>query len=278
MVRTRRWSAALAACVALLVCLALAGLIGCGSDDGNASSGSGTLRVGVRANVTGFGYYNEEAGKYSGLEIDIADEMASRMGYADVEFITATPETRKEQLLNGDVDCLVACYSIAETRLENFDFSPAYYEDVSVIMVQNSSLFDDIEDLKDCTFGTVAGSNAAAQLDERLAEIGFTSGEPIKANEDNSDVQFDNFHLVQMTTYQELSEALEEGAIDAACMDGAISYTYMNDERHLLDFQIATQEYGVATQKDSALSEPVSETIQGMLDDGTIAWLIDKWD
>ena len=38
------------------------------------------------------------------------------------------------------------------------------------------------------------------------------------------------------------------------------------------------QEYGVATQKDSALSQPVAEAIQGMLDDGTIAELTDKWD
>ena len=61
-------------------------------------------------------------------------------------------------------------------------------------------------------------------------------------------------------------------------MDGSIAKTYLNADRHLLDFTIGSQEYGVATQKDSALSQPVAEAIQGMLDDGTIAELTDKWD
>lgn len=33
----------------------------------------------------------------------------------------------------------------------------------------------------------------------------------------------------------------------------------------------------MATQKGSALSQPVHDAIQGMLDDGTIAALTDKW-
>ena len=55
--------------------------------------------------------------------------------------------------------------------------------------------------------------------------------------------------------------------------------TYINDDRSLLEnFSIADQQYAVATQKGSSLSQPVAETIQAMLDDGTIATLIDKWD
>ena len=148
-----------------LVC-ALAGLVGCaGASDGNlVTAGEGTLRVGVRSDVVGFGYLNETTGKYYGLEIDIAEEMASRLGFSDVEFATVLPETRKDMLMNGEIDCLVACYSIAESRQKNFDFSAAYYADDSVIVVENSSLVDDVEDLKGLTFGTMAGSNTAPQL------------------------------------------------------------------------------------------------------------------
>lgn len=261
-----------------LVC-ALAGLVGCaGASDGNlVTAGEGTLRVGVRSDVVGFGYLNETTGKYYGLEIDIAEEMASRLGFSDVEFATVLPETRKDMLMNGEIDCLVACYSIAESRQKNFDFSAAYYADDSVIVVENSSLVDDVEDLKGLTFGTMAGSNTAPQLVIKLTESGFTSGEALSASEDNSDVQFDTFHLVQMASYQELAQALEEGRIDAACMDGSIAKTYMSSDRSILDFTIDTQKYGVATQKDSALSQPVAEAVQGMLDDGTIARLTDKW-
>lgn len=264
----------------LLLSCALAGLAGCASasdDKGTASNGE-TLRVGVRSDVVGFGYLNDGTGKYYGLEIDIANEMAERMGYGAVEFVSVLPENRKDMLQNGEVDCLVACYSIAESRQKNFDFSPAYYSDDSIVMVENSALIDGVDALKGKTLGTMSGSNTAPQLVIKLTEAGFTSGEALSANEDNSDVVFDTFHLVQMGSYQELSKALEEGAIDAACMDGSIAKTYLDADRSILDFTIDTQEYGVATQKDSALSQPVSAAIQGMLDDGTIAQLTDKWD
>lgn len=266
--------------VTLLLACTLMGLAGCsnGSEDTGAKSNGKTLRVGVRSDVIGFGYLNEDTGKYYGLEIDIANEMAERMGYGNVEFVSVLPETRKEMLLNNEVDTMIACYSIAESREKNFDFSPAYYEDESIVMVEDSSLVTDIEGLKGMTFATMAGSNTAPQLVLKLMDAGFTSGEAITQTEDHSETQFDNFRLVQLASYQDLSKALEEGEIDAACMDGSIANTYLDADRNILDFTIDTQEYGVATQKDSALSQPVAEAIQSMIDDGTIAALTDKWD
>lgn len=269
---------AMLALVALVLSCLLAGLAGCGGSDAKASSGSGTLRVGVRSDVVGFGYLNEATNKYYGLEIDIAEDMAARMGYADVEFVTVTPDTRKKMLTEGDVDCMIACYSVAASREENFDFSPTYYTDSSVVMVEDSSLITSVDDLKGLTFGTMAGTNTAPQLALKLTESGFTSGEALEQNEDHSMTQFDTFRLVQLASYQDLSKALEEGTIDAACMDGAIAHTYLSADRSILDYTIDTQEYGVATQKGSSLSAPVAEAVQSMLDDGTIAALTDKWD
>ena len=60
-------------------------------------------------------------------------------------------------------------------------------------------------------------------------------------------------------------------------MDGNITQTYIDEDRSILDLNIADQEYGVATQKGSALSQPVADAIQSMLDDGTIAALTEKW-
>ena len=107
---TRRRGAAFLLTAVLLSCaLALAGCAGGAGGDKAGASGEGTLRVGVRSDVVGFGYLNENTGKYYGLEIDIAEELARRLGYADVEFVSVLPETRKEMLLDGQVDCLVAC-------------------------------------------------------------------------------------------------------------------------------------------------------------------------
>ena len=123
----------------------LIGLSGCGS--ASSPTGSDTLRVGVRADIVNFGYLNEQTGKYYGMEIDLANEMANRLGYSNVELVTVLPDNRKEMLLNGEVDCLVACYSKTDTRLENFDFSPIYYTDATPVMVENSSRITDINQL-----------------------------------------------------------------------------------------------------------------------------------
>lgn len=284
---SRRGFIGLALSGAVLTVGALAGCTGTASQTGGtgsaakvtAASSPDTLRVGVRADIVGFGYLNEQTGKYYGLEIDIANDLAERLGYKDVAFVTVTPENRKELLLDGDIDALIACYSIAETRLENFDFSPAYYDDAIIAVVENSSLITSIDDLRGRTFGCMGGANAAPLLNNKLKEIGFSTGTDKILGADDVDVQFDTWHLKQFPSYQELSDALEEGAVDAMVLDGAIAKTYMNDERSSLDgFNVDEVSYGVATNKGSELSERVATAIQEMLDDGTIDALVDKWD
>ena len=209
----------------------------------------------------------------------IANGLAERLGYKSVSFSTVTPENRKDMLLDGDIDALIACYSIAETRLENFDFSPAYYDDAIVAVVENSSLIESIDDLRGCTFGCMGGANAAPLLNNKLKEIGFSTGTDKILGADDVDVKFDTWRLVQFPSYQELSDALEEGTVDAMVLDGAIAKTYMNDERSILDgFKVDEVSYGVATAKGSELSTHVASAIQDMLDDGTIDALVDKWD
>lgn len=267
--------------LALTLATASAGALVTGCEGGAAGGGSGkgVLRAGVRADVVNFGYLNERTGNYYGLEIDLVNEIAERMGYGDVEFVTVIPDNRKEMLLEGQIDLICGCYSIADSRLENFDFSPAYYDDRVVAVVQNSSMIGSVDDLRGRTFGTMAGSNAAPLLSTKLYEIGFTNGEVVTANDDNSEVSFDTWNLLQFPSYQELSDALESGDVDAMVLDGAIAQTYMDDKRVVLDgFTVAEQSYGVATQKDSELSQPVAEAVQAMLDDGTVAALQDKWD
>lgn len=271
----KRAIAALLAALALALA-ALVGLSGCSQT--STPTNSQTLKVGVRGDVVGFGYYNSDTGKYYGLEVDIANSLATRLGYKSAELITVTPDNRKEMLQNGEVDCVIACYSVTDSREKNFDFSPAYYTDSSVFMVEESSLITSIDQLKGKTIGTMLGTNTAAEITSQLTEEGRTSGTALSRNSDNSDVQFDTFRLLQFSSYKELSEALEVGKVDAAVMDGSIAQSYMQDNRKLLSYTGKAQSYGVATQKDSALSQPVANAIQGMIDDGTIASLTDKWD
>lgn len=241
-------------------------LTGCGQTAG-AAGGSGTLHVGVRDDIVGFGYLNPDTEEYYGLEIDLAKELARELGYADVEFAVVNPENRKAMLADGNVDCLISMYSIEETRLENFDFSPSYYTDHGRIMVEKSSMMDSIDDLVGKKIGVLEGANAAPKLAGYMKELGLISDEDVK---DTS--------LVYKDTYAELSDALEVGEVDAICVDGGIARAYQKDDRKILDEEVTTEQYGVATQKDSELSGKMAAAVQKLLDDGTLTEIIDKWD
>lgn len=246
-----------------LLVIVLAVLSGCAASSG----GSGTLKVGVRSDIMGFGYLNPTTEEYYGLEIDLARKLAADLGYADVEFVTVTPDDRKDMLLSGNVDCLIATYSIEESRLKNFDFSPSYFSDHTSIMVEKSSMIESIDDLVGKKTGVLEGANTAPKLSSMMLELGLIT-----------ETDFKGSSLEYRGTYQDLSVALEEGAVDAVCMDGGVARAYMEEDRRILDDVVGTENYGVATMKDSALSGPVASSIQKMLDDGTIAALIDKWD
>ncbi len=191
-------SAALAAAVSLAARSLSSGL---------GASGIGALKVGVRADIAGVDQLNEANGKYYGLEVDIAAEMASRMGYAGCEYSTVTPDSRKENLLDGNMGCLVACCSASGKRRENFDFSPTYYEDQIVVAVEKSLLITKVDGLKGGVFGTLTGANTAAYLANNLYERGFIDGKVVSANAVNTDVAFDTWHLYEFESYSRLSDA-----------------------------------------------------------------------
>ena len=98
----------------------------------------GVLRVGVKNAVPGFGYQDPLTGEYSGLEIDLANKIAEYLG-VDVEFTTVTAATRGELLDSGDIDCVLATFTITDERKQTWDFTTPYYTDAVTVLVEDSS-------------------------------------------------------------------------------------------------------------------------------------------
>lgn len=248
------------------------------SNSNSGMSGKARLNVGVRSDIVGFSERNPNNGKYYGFEIDLANELASRLGYGGCSFTSVTPETREEMLSSGKVDCLIACYSISDERKKLFDFSAAYYTDSVILVVENTSLIQSFSQLKGGTIGTVSGTNAAPQLAAKFLELGLSDGIPQQQDAKSGNIDYDTWHLSQYASYAELSCALEAGDVDAMATDGAIAKTYLDGERTVLsDFGINPQRYAVATQKGSELSPKVAAEVRSMLKDKTIDTLIEKW-
>ncbi len=98
----------------------------------------GVLRVGVKSDVIGFGYQDTLTGEYSGMEIDLANKIADALG-VEIEYTTVTAATRRELLDSGDIDCVLATFTITDERKESWDFTTPYYTDDVTVLVEDSS-------------------------------------------------------------------------------------------------------------------------------------------
>lgn len=147
-------------------------LMSCGCSGG---IGENVLKVGVRSDVINFGYYDQNTQKYYGMEIDLAQEPAKRIGYDAVDFIPVDPSDRERELESGGIDCLIACYAITPERQTRFDISSLYYADSIVIMVENSSVIDSAGQLSGKKIGVLQGSSTAQQVTSRLFEQGIVT-------------------------------------------------------------------------------------------------------
>ena len=127
----------------------------------SAASAEGVFRVGVKCDVYGFGYQDEMTGEYSGMEIDLANMIAEALGYDEVEFTTVTAATRGELLDAGEIDCVLATFTITDARKETWDFSTAYYTDAVTALVEDSSGITCLADLVGKTVGVSSGSTSA---------------------------------------------------------------------------------------------------------------------
>ena len=276
----KTWKKCMALLMAVVVCFAFAacdsgGNTGGGSADSNGSSASGdlpadvqaivdrgVLRVGVKSDVPGFGYQDVLTGEYSGLEIDLAKKIADTIGVDDVEYIAVTAATRGQLLDSGDVDMVIATFTINDERKESWNFTTPYYTDAVSLLVKKDSGISTYADLTDKVIGVSTGSTSMEALIAAAAEEGVTL---------TSSANFSEY-----ATYPEIKTALDAGRVDAFCVDGSILSGYLDDSVEILDsIRFSPQEYGIATKlSNTGLADYLDNLVKTWLEDGTIDQMI----
>lgn len=243
------------------------------ADDVQAIVDRGVLRVGVKNAVIGFGYQDELTGEYSGMEIELANLIAAELG-VDVEFTAVTAATRTELLDSGDIDCVLATFTITDERKKSWDFTTPYYTDYVTVLVENSSGITTLADLVDAKVGVSSGSTSAKSLTKAMIDGGFIDGSAFDADSFDPATWTTGISYAQYDDYPTISTALTAGEVDAFCVDKSILAVYNTDSRSYIEDKFAPQEYGVATTKDSGMSALCEELITKWLADGTIDSLI----
>ena len=236
----------------------------------------GVLRVGVKNAVIGFGYQDTLTGEYSGMEIDLATALAEELG-VDVEFTTVTAATRTELLDSGDIDCVLATFTITDERKESWDFTTPYYTDHVTVLVEDSSGIKSLADLKGKLVGVSSGSTSARALTSAMIDAGVIEGKGFSKETFDAATWKEGVSFQQFDDYPGISTALAAGQVDAFCVDKSILAVYKIDGRSYIEDEFAPQEYGIATKKDSGFSAYCEDFIQAKLEDGTIDGLIEEY-
>lgn len=243
------------------------------SEDVQAIKDRGVLKVGVKNAVMGFGFEDPLTGEYTGLEIELAKALADKLG-VDIEFTAVTAATRTELLDSGDIDCVLATFTITDERKESWDFTTPYYTDYVSVLVEDSKGIKTLDDLVDATVGVSSGSTSAKSLVKAMIEKGLISGDGFDEESFDPATWATGIKFRQYDDYPTISTALSAGEVDAFCVDKSILAIYKTEGRSYIDAEFAPQEYGIATTKGSGLSEVAEELVSASLSDGTIDKLI----
>src|ERR1044072_2194740 len=166
-----------AGAVATAMALALAA---CGSgnqDSGGGgggdsdSGGSDSLTIGIKFEQPGLGQKTPSG--YEGFDVDVATYIAKELGVdaGNIEFVEAKSADRETLIKNGEVDFIVATYSITDKRKAEVDFAGPYFVAHQDLLVRkDDSAITGPESLNGKKLCSVTGSTSAQKVKDEFAD------------------------------------------------------------------------------------------------------------
>lgn len=201
-----------------------------------------------------------------GFESAVAYAVAEEIGFSadQVEWV---PVTFDQIIAPGakSFDFAINQVSISPERAENLDFSSSYYDTAqAVVTVAGSAAADaaSLADLKDVRLGAMVGTTSLQVAQDAIAP--------------SSDIQVFNDN-------DQVKQALTAGLVDAIVVDlpTALYITAAELDGGVLVGQLPAgddpDQLGLVLDKDSALTEPVTEAVDALREDGTLADLEAEW-
>ena len=261
--------------IVLTSLLLMVGLVaGCGSTppaatstngvaaDVKAIKDKGVLKVGTKVDVPKFGYKDPKTGKVEGFEIDLANAISKKiLGTEKIEASAVTAKTRGPLLDSGDVDLVIATFTVTEERKKSYNFSDAYFKDGVRLLVKKSAGFNSLKDLDGKKIGVAQSSTSKKAIQEQADKVGA------------------KITFMEFATYPEIKTALDSGRVHCFSVDGAILLGYLDDSTTILADSFSPQDYGVASKKgNDGLAKIVNETIAELQKSGELDKMILKWE
>lgn len=224
------------------------------------AAAGGTFTVGFDQDFPPMGFLDDK-GEYTGFDLELAREVAKRLG---LEFVPQPIawDAKDMELSSGTIDCIWNGFTM-NGREDAYTWSAPYMDNSQVFVVAKDSGITTWADLAGKTVEVQADSSAEAALKDNSALAG-------------------TFGMLQKTPdYNTAFMDLEMGTVDAIAMDVIVA-GYQIEQRKadfvILDETLASEKYGIGFKLgNDALKDRVQKTLEEMAADGTMKAVSEKW-
>lgn len=235
----------------------------------------GSLRVSTDPNYAPQSFLNDQ-GELDGFDVDVAKEAAKRLG-VKVEFITPDWDTIVSGNWGGRWDISIGSMTITTDRQQVLYFTPPYYYTPAQFAVPEDSTIASVDDLNGKAICVGAGTTYESYLrnDNTLSLVGETVIKQVTGTK-----------ITTLPTDAECAQAWQAGRKDfeawltssttiQGAIDQGIKIKFLGDPVYYEDLAVAIDKKH--TKDATRLVAKLSEIINTMRSDGTLASLSNKW-
>jgi glutamate transport system substrate-binding protein len=214
---------------------------------------SGEIIIGVKFDQPGIGFKGAADDAPQGLDPEMGKILAADLGIAaeDITWKETISDNREPFIEAGEVDLVIASYSITDERRAVVGQAGPYYVTGQQLLVRSDSDIDSLDDVKGTEVCSVTGSTSLENIEAEGAKPrGFD-------------------------TYSECVDQVLNGTVDAMTTDGAILLGYAAenpDELKVVVEPFSEERYGVGYSLDyPEMCAWINERIEASYEDGSWA-------
>ena len=226
----------------------------------------GSITIGFDNTFVPMGF-EEMNGQYTGFDIDLAEAVSEKLGFK-VQFQPIDWDMKETELQNGTIDAIWNGYSATDERREKVAFSIPYMENQQVLVTKKSKQIHSVEDMKDKTLGSQAGSSGYLDF------------------EDQPDLLKNRVKDQKANQYQSFNEALidlKNDRIDALLIDRVYANYYLQSEGILNDYNVfsagfESESFAVGVRAaDKRLLTALNQSFIELYQEGKFQEISHKW-
>ncbi|MBU3750908.1 MAG: ABC transporter permease subunit, partial [Mycobacterium sp.] len=213
-----------------------------------------TITIGTKFDQPGLAVKKPD-GSMTGFDVDVATYVAGKLGYSpgEIDWKEAPSGQRETLIQNGQVDYIVATYSITDQRKQKVFFAGPYLQTGQSLLVRADET-------------AITGPESLANAKKLCSVSGSTPAQRIKD-------KYPGVQLQQYDTYSACVEALRNRAIDAVSTDEVILAGFAAQYPgvfKIIGEPFSTERYGIGLRfGDSELLGKINAAIVEMQQDGS---------